>query len=79
MSETTNPATEVNTRELVSYEFAFHILPTVAEGEAAGVFDKLKNNITKLGGEIKDEESPKRFDLSYDIVRYLEGKNRKFL
>jgi len=78
MSETTNPATEVNTRELVSYEFAFHILPTVAEGEVAGVFDKLKNNITKLGGEIKDEESPKRFDLSYDIVRYLEGKNRKF-
>lgn len=81
MSETKMPATEVNTadeRELVSYEFAFHILPTVAEGEVASVFDKLKNHITKIGGEITDEESPKRFDLAYEIVKYLEGKNRKF-
>ncbi len=77
MSETKMPATEVN-NELTSYEFAFHILPTVAEGEVASVFDKLKNHITKVGGEITDEESPKRFDLAYEIVKYLEGKNRKF-
>ena len=77
MSETKMPATEAN-QELVSYEFAFHILPTVAEGEVAGVFDKLKNHITKIGGQITDEESPKRFDLAYEIVKYLEGKNRKF-
>ncbi len=81
MSETKMPATEVNTtneRELVSYEFAFHILPTVAEGEVASVFDKLKNHITKISGEITEEEAPKRFDLAYEIVKYLEGKNRKF-
>lgn len=81
MSETNMPATEVNTaneRESISYEFAFHVLPTVAEGEVAGIFDNLKNHITKLGGKITDEESPKRFDLAYDIVKYLEGKNRKF-
>lgn len=80
MSETKMPATEANTneQELVSYEFAFHILPTVAEGEVTNVFDKLKNHITKVGGEITDEEAPKRFDLAYEIVKYLEGKNRKF-
>lgn len=81
MSETKMPAIEAKTadeRELISYEFAFHILPTVAEGEVTNVFDKLKNHITKVGGEITDEEAPKRFDLAYEIVKYLEGKNRKF-
>ena len=81
MSETKMPATEVNTaseQDLTSYEFAFHILPTVAEGEVTNVFDKLKKHITKVGGEITDEEAPKRFDLAYEIVKYLEGKNRKF-
>lgn len=77
MSETKMPAIEAE-NELVSYEFAFHILPTVAEGEVTSVFDKLKNHITKIGGVITDEEAPKRFDLAYEIVKYLEGKNRKF-
>lgn len=81
MSETNMPVAEASTvdeRELVSYELAFHVLPTVAEGEVASVFDKIKNHITKAGGELFDEESPKRFDLAYEIVKYLEGKNRKF-
>ncbi|MEZ4103756.1 MAG: 30S ribosomal protein S6 [Candidatus Paceibacterota bacterium] len=81
MSETKVPAAEASQadeRELVSYEFAFHVLPTVAEGEVASVFDQLKNHITKAKGEIFDEESPKRFDLAYEIIKYLEGKNRKF-
>jgi hypothetical protein len=41
MNETTMPAAEVNIAgnelELASYEFAFHILPTVAEGEVTTV------------------------------------------
>jgi ribosomal protein S6 len=81
MSETTMPAAEAsfNTeRELQSYEFAFHLLPTVAEGEVSGMFDILKTHITKAGGEVFDEEAPQRFDLAYEIVKYLEGKNRKF-
>jgi ribosomal protein S6 len=81
MSETQMPATEVGStdeQELVSYEFAFHILPTVAEGEVPSVFDSLKAHIMKAGGEIFGEENPQRFDLAYDIVKYLEGKNRKF-
>ena len=65
-------------RELVSYELAFHVLPTVAEGEVMTVLDTLKNHIKKAGGELGEEEAPQRFDLAYDIEKYLEGKNRKF-
>jgi ribosomal protein S6 len=81
MSETNMPAVEaINTEELElgSYELAFHVLPTVAEGEVLNVFESLKNNIKKAGGEIIEEETPQRFDLAYDIDKYLEGKNRKF-
>lgn len=83
MSETKMPAAEAavavaHDDERNSYEFAFHVLPTVAEGEVAGVFDKIKAQITKDGGTIFDEESPERLDLAYDIVKQIEGKNRKF-
>lgn len=81
MSETKKSVAEVNSseeQEFFNYEFAFHILPTVAEGEVASVFDGLKNHITKLEGELKEEESPKHFDLAYEIEMFLEGKNRHF-
>jgi len=84
MTETTMPAAEAavaNTGsddERGSYEFAFHVLPTVAEGEVANVFETLKGIITKNDGELFDEESPERFDLAYEIVKHIEGKNRKF-
>jgi len=60
------------------YELAFHVLPTVAEGEVADVFTSLKSVIEKAGGTVTTEEEPKRFDLAYEIVKYLEGRNRKF-
>ncbi len=75
------PAAEANHAfddEQNSYEFAFHVLPTVAEGEVEGVFTSLKELITKDGGEIFDEEAPERFELAYEIVKHLEGKNRKY-
>lgn len=76
------PAAEASTGELEiernSYELAFHILPTVAEGEVPGVFEAIKALITKDQGEIFDEEAPERFELAYEIVKHLEGKNRKF-
>lgn len=81
MSETQMPATEASVgpeQKLGNYEFAFHILPTVAEGEVPGVLESLKAHIIKVGGTITSEEAPERFDLAYDIVKYLEGKNRKF-
>ncbi len=81
MTETKMPAAEVNDTaidERNSYEFAFHVLPTVAEGEVAGVFDTIKAHIAKLG-TITDEETPERIDLAYPIVKSMEGKNRKFM
>jgi ribosomal protein S6 len=81
MSETIMPAAEAASTsevELTSYEFAFHVLPTVAEGEVPSVVDSLKAHITKAGGQIFDEEVAQRFDLAYEISKYLEGKNRWF-
>lgn len=80
MTESTMPVAEVtqdNFDERNTYEFAFHVLPTVAEGEVAGVFESLKAHITKVG-EIVNEEAPERVDLVYAIVKPMEGKNRKF-
>lgn len=79
MTETTMPASEAtsNFDERNSYEFAFHVLPTVAEGEVAGVFETIKAHIAKIA-EITNEEAPERIDLAYPIVKSIEGKNRKF-
>jgi ribosomal protein S6 len=55
------PAAEANVEllnEQNSYELAFHVLPTVAEGEVPSVFESIKSLITKDGGEIFDEEAP---------------------
>lgn len=64
--------------EVAHYELAFHILPTVVEGEVPTIVNKLKGLVTAHGGTITGEEAPQRFDLAYEIVKYLEGKNRKF-
>jgi len=76
MSDKNMPAAEAT--DVSSYELAFHVLPTVAEGEVSTVFQTLKDIITTHGGELTVEEAPARFDLAYEIVRYLEGRNRKF-
>jgi ribosomal protein S6 len=81
MTETNMPVAETTVgdeREVQSYELAFHVLPTVAEGEVKSVFDAIKAHITNLGGTLGLEEAPARFELAYDIVKHLEGRNRKF-
>jgi len=78
MSDKKMPVAEANNVDTPSYELAFHVLPTVAEGEVVTVFQALKDIITKNGGEITIEEAPERFDLAYEIIRYLEGRNRSF-
>ncbi len=83
MAEAIMPAIEAESEtleenETQSYELAFHILPTVAEEEVKAVFEAIKTAITKDGGELFDEEAPERFALAYDVVKHLEGKNRKF-
>ncbi len=73
------PAAEANeVAETNSYELAFHVLPTVAEGEVANAFDTIKGYITNAGGTLDTEEAPARIELAYEIEKYLEGKYRKF-
>ncbi len=76
------PAIEAEVRndeqDIVSYELAYHILPTVAEGEVMTVENELKDLITKAGGEVVDTEAAQRFELAYEIDKYLEGRYRKF-
>lgn len=64
--------------ERAHYELAFHILPTVVEGEVPDVFAAVKDMIAKADGTVTDEEAPQRFELAYEIVKHVEGKNRKF-
>lgn len=81
MSESNMPVTEAVTadeRELAAYEIAYHVLPTVAEGEVDSVTAELKNFITTAGGQIFDEEAAERFELAYEIEKYLEGRYRNF-
>lgn len=81
MTETTMPAAEatgVALDERNSYEFAFHVLPTVAEGEVKEVLERIKSQITKEGAEIISEEVPERIELAYPVVKHMEGKNRRF-
>lgn len=65
-------------RELVAYELAYHVLPTVAEGEVAAISAELKKFITDAAGVVTDEEGAERFELAYEIEKYLEGKYRRF-
>ena len=76
------PATEAvhhdDDQVFASYELAFHVLPTVAEGEVEGVVSSLLTHITSVGGEVTSQEDAKRIELAYPIVKKIEGKNRKF-
>ncbi len=64
--------------EFVSYELAYHVLPTVAEGEVVDVTAAIKQLIAGQQGEVFDEEAAERFELAYEIEKYLEGRHRRF-
>ncbi len=80
MDEKEMPAIEASSdaHERDQYEFAFHLLPTVADGEVAGVIGELKALITTHGGEVFDEEAPQRFTLAYEIRKSVEGRSSRF-
>lgn len=80
MTDTNMPVTEaaVDTPEVLDYELAFHVLPTVAEGEVANVVTALKALVAADGGTITTEEAPQRFELAYPIEKRFEGKFRSY-
>lgn len=74
-------ATEANEdmmRDAHTYEFAFHILPTVAGTEVSTVVSDLTNLITKEGGEVVDKEDPQRIELAYEIDKVIDGAHKRF-
>jgi ribosomal protein S6 len=82
MDENTVPAVEAqesDAAEAASYECAFHLLPTVADGEVARVVEGLKGLVTTHGGEVFDEEEPQRFTLAYEIRQVAEGRSQRFI
>lgn len=82
MAEETMPVTEVQAnvddQEVAHYECAFHILPTVTEEEVPSVVDALTKLITTAGGTITNQEAPEHVDLAYEIIKQVDGYNRRF-
>jgi ribosomal protein S6 len=81
MTEQTMPAAEATIerdQEVNSYELAFHILPTVAEGEVSTVFATIKKILTDAGATLGSEEAPERFVLAYTIEKRIDDKIRRF-
>jgi ribosomal protein S6 len=81
MNDSTVPAIETQEEaisEEMAYECAFHLLPTVADGEVDSVFASLKALIAEHGGVVFDEEMPERFTLAYAIRRVTEGRSQAF-
>ena len=60
------------------YEIGFHILPTVPEENIQGIVSKLKDFITKNGGEVLAEDYPKMRVLAYEIRKRIETKYLNF-
>jgi ribosomal protein S6 len=82
MNDTTMPVTEAVSHahdgDVYAYELAYHVLPTVAEGEVETVTEEIKSILTAHKANITDEEVAARFELAYEIEKYLEGKYRRF-
>lgn len=82
MKKDTMPAVEASHDELVErdqYECAFHILPTIADGEVGDVVAAITKIITNHQGEVFDKEEPQRFTLAYEISRSIEGRSQRFV
>jgi len=81
MSKTTVLAAEATTdeaTEMVSYELAFHLLPTVAEAEVPKIEASLASIITDAGGVTGEAEPAQPFTLAYEIKKMVNGTYRRF-
>lgn len=81
MVEEIMPAVEVHTDDALErdqYECAFHILPTIADGEVARVVEAFKKIVVDHGGDVFEAEDPQRFTLAYEIRRSIEGRSQRF-
>ena len=77
-SKTAIEANEDMMRDAHTYEFAFHILPTVAGTEVADVVKGLTDQIEADGATITDSEFPERIELAYEIDKVIDGVHKRF-
>jgi len=68
---------EKNKNEKI-YEVGFHLLSSIAEENVPAEVEKIKEYITKEGGEVVSEEMPKLRPLAYEIKKSFSGVYRKF-
>ena len=59
-----------------TYEIGFHIIPTIEESEAEGIFSLVKTSIEKSGSIISEEKS-EVMELAYSI-RHLPAGSTKY-
>ena len=82
MPEEIMPAVEAQAEEAADeaahYECAFHVLPTIADEEAPHVVSELRSLLARAGGTVTDEEAPERPDLAYEVIKQVDGVNRRF-
>ncbi len=81
MDENTMPAVEAQDIDLLEkdqYECAFHLLPTIADGEVPRVVGEIKKIITDHQGDVSEEEEPQRFTLAYEMTKAIEGRGMHF-
>ncbi len=74
----TTEAQDDTDSERDQYECAFHLLPTVADGEVARAFEEVKELLVAEGAEVFDEEMPQRFTLAYSMSKSIDGKVHHF-
>src|SRR3989338_4107134 len=64
---------EAYSDERAVYEVGFHVVSTVAEGEAGAVADKIRAEIKKNDAEIITERAPQKITLAYTVERPVSG------
>ncbi len=60
------------------YEVGFHLLPTIAEGDVAGVVSTIQTTIEGARGNITDSAAPEILELAYPMTRTIANKNYTF-
>lgn len=60
------------------YEVGYHVLPIVGESDLDAEVNLIREAITKNGGELIKEGSPRLIDLAYPMSKIIENKRNEF-
>ncbi len=60
------------------YELGYHAMPNLSEEELAKFVEGIKGTLSKMGASVIADQYPVAMALSYDVVKEIENKNRKF-